>query len=155
MATASIPQSINRSAVARALRASRVACQNRKDWLNAVNRAALNLEACGWIWTGETLVIASATDSSTRYRVTADACECLAYRSGRRACWHRAALRLLLLAAEVPSEPEPEPEPPAAITRCPMCDSEIIGWQYYVGDRGYMAFDVCSGDGVHVARKAA
>lgn len=64
MANASIAQSINRSTVAAALHAARAECHRYKAWLNAVNRAALNLEACPWAFDGEILVIASATSKA-------------------------------------------------------------------------------------------
>jgi hypothetical protein len=37
---------------------------------------------------------------------------------------------------------------------CPVCEEPIIGRQYYVGGRGYVYFDVCSGDGSHFSREA-
>ena len=98
MANASVAQSINRQSVAAALHAARVECEQYKAWLNAVNRAALNLEACRWAFDGETLLIASATTQGTRYTVTPEGCQCKAHQDGRP-CWHRAARRLLIKAA--------------------------------------------------------
>src|SRR5688500_1040565 len=40
------------------------------------------------------------------------------------------------------------------INRCPVCGSQIVGQQYYVGGRGYVYFDVCECDGSHVCRPA-
>ncbi len=37
---------------------------------------------------------------------------------------------------------------------CPMCGTTIEGRQYYVGGRGYVYFDVCSGDGSHYSNAA-
>ncbi len=42
----------------------------------------------------------------------------------------------------------------ALVERCPVCGSEIVGRQYYIGGRGYVYFDVCSGDGSHFSRPA-
>ena len=103
MANATVTQAVNRQTVAAALAAARAECAQYTAWLNAVNRAALNLEACPWQFDGETLRIGSAS-SSTRYTVTADGCECKAYEAGRP-CWHRAARRLLLKAAEMAQQP--------------------------------------------------
>ena len=100
MANASVTQLVNRQSVAAALHTARVECAQYKAWLNAVNRAALNLEACRWAFDGEILVIASATDQGTRYTVTPEGCECKAHHDGRP-CWHRAARRLLVKAAEL------------------------------------------------------
>ncbi len=106
MANASVAQSINRQSVAAALHAARAECEQYKAWLNAVNRAALNLEACRWAFDGETLVIASATTQGTRYTVTPEGCQCKAHQDGRP-CWHRAARRLLIKAAEMAQRPAP------------------------------------------------
>ena len=100
MANASIAQSINRQTVAAALAAARTEAQEHRLWITAINRAALNLEACPWAFDGETLRIASATTRGTRYTVTLDGCECKAAQDGRP-CWHRAAWRLLRKAAEL------------------------------------------------------
>src|SRR6187431_58563 len=66
----------------------------------AVNRAALNLEAVRWSFDGDTLKIESATNSGTFYTVTVEACECKAGQKGEP-CWHRAGCRLLVKAAEM------------------------------------------------------
>ena len=72
-----------------------------RAWITAINRAALNLEACPWAFDGETLRIASATTRGTRYTINAYGfCECKAAQDGRP-CWHRAAWRLLRKAAEM------------------------------------------------------
>ena len=100
MANASVTQLVNRQSVAAALHTARVECAQYTAWLNAVNRAALNLEACPWAFDGETLRIASATTRGTRYTVNPEGCECKAAQDGRP-CRHRAAWRLLRKAAEL------------------------------------------------------
>ena len=104
MANASVAQSVNRNTVGAALQAARRQCGQHLRWLNALNRAALNLEACPWQFDGETLVISSAT-SSTRYTVTAAGCACKAAAKGHP-CWHRASWRLLCKASEL-APPQP------------------------------------------------
>ncbi len=99
MANSTVAQSISRQTVAAALREARIQAAEHKAWINAINRAALNLEACPWVFDGEILRIASAS-SGTRYTVTPEGCECKAFEAGRP-CWHRAAWRLLCKAAEV------------------------------------------------------
>ena len=106
MANASVAQSINRQTVAAALKQARIEAAEHKAWINAINKAALNLEACSWAFDGKVLRIASAT-SDVRYTVDAQGCECKAAQDGRP-CWHRAARRLLCKAAElVPPAPLP------------------------------------------------
>ena len=147
MANSSITQSVNRSTVAAALAAARTEAAEHRAWINAINRAALNLEACSWAFDGDTLRIASATSKGTRYTVNAlGFCECKAAKDSRP-CWHRAARRLLIKAAELANEPE-------LVETCPMCGEPIEGRQYYVGGKGYVYFDVCSGDGAHFTRRA-
>ena len=143
MTTASIPSLINREAMGKALAQARTECATDKRWLNAVNRAALNLEACQWQFDGHTLVIKSASED-LHYTVTPDGCECKAFLAGRP-CWHRAARRLLLKAAEIAQVPAPR-------DTCPMCGSVIEAIVYAVNNRNYMYFEMCSGDGVHKAR---
>ncbi len=106
MANATVTQAVTRQTVAAALAAARAECAPYTAWLNAVNRAALNLEACPWQFDDEILVIASATTQGTRYTVTPEGCQCKAHRDGRP-CWHRAARRLLVKAAELAHLPTP------------------------------------------------
>ncbi len=104
MANASIAQSVNRQTVAAALTAARTEAAEHRAWINAINRAALNLEACPWAFDGEVLRIASASTRGARYTVGVEGCECKAAQDGRP-CWHRAAWRLLRKAAEVVRAP--------------------------------------------------
>ena len=78
MANATIAQSVNRQSVAQALQQARTEAATSMAWLNALNRAALNLEAGFWQFDGETLVISSATHQGTRYTVDAHGCACKA-----------------------------------------------------------------------------
>ncbi len=107
MANATVAQSINRQTVAAALAAARTEAAEHRLWITAINRAALNLEACPWAFDGDTLRIASATTRGTRYTVNPDGCECKAAQDGRP-CWHRAAWRLLRKAAELVPAPRVE-----------------------------------------------
>ena len=100
MANASVLQAVNRQSVALALRDARAKCAASQRWLNAVNRAALNLEALRWSFDGDTLRIESATNSGTFYTVTVEQCPCKAGQKGEP-CWHRAGCRLLVKAAEM------------------------------------------------------
>ncbi len=104
MANATVAQSINRQTVAAALAAARTEAAEHRLWITAINRAALNLEACSWAFDGDTLRIASATTRGTRYTVSPEGCECKAAQDGRP-CWHRAAWRLLRKAAELVRPP--------------------------------------------------
>jgi len=100
MANASVAQAVNRQTVALALRDARAKCAASHRWLNAVNRAALNLESCRWSFDGDTLRVESATNSGDFYTVTVEVCPCNAGKAGKP-CWHRAAVRLLCKAAEM------------------------------------------------------
>ncbi len=99
MANATVTQAVNRSTVALALAAARIEAAKHQAWINAINRAALNLEACLWQFDGDILVIRSAT-SAARYTVDAQGCPCHAGKAGKP-CWHKAAWRLLCKAAEM------------------------------------------------------
>ncbi len=99
MANATVAQSINRQTVAAALRQARIDAAEHAAWVNAINKAALELEATSWAFDGEALRIASRTGTG-RYTATAHTCECKAYAAGRP-CWHRACARLLVKAAEL------------------------------------------------------
>ena len=100
MANASIAQLVNRTTVARALAAARTEAAEHRAWINAINRAALNLEACRWAFDGDTLRVESATNSGDFYTVTVETCPCNAGKAGKP-CWHRAGCRLLCKAAEM------------------------------------------------------
>jgi hypothetical protein len=100
VANATVAQSISRVTIAVALQAARTEAAEHQAWINAINRAALNLEACGWAFDGDVLQIASATTPAVRYTVDHRGCQCKAGQAGRP-CWHRAAWRLLRKAAEM------------------------------------------------------
>ena len=112
MANASVLQAVNRQTVALALRDARAKCAASHRWLNAVNRAALNLESCRWSFDGDTLRVESATNSGTFYTVTVATCPCKAGQKGEP-CWHRAGCRLLVKAAEMaaPARPVADAKP--------------------------------------------
>lgn len=112
--TASVAQkpaglNITRQHVGQALRAMRMSAQYDRSELNAVNRAALNLEACTWIYEGSTLVIESATKLGQRWHVQHNGCTCQAGRRGIP-CWHLAALRILQRASELVLTPARKPQ---------------------------------------------
>jgi hypothetical protein len=100
MANANVTILVNRQTVGAALADARRKCADNLRWLNAVNRAALNMESCRWAFDGDTLRIESATDSGVFYTVTIHECPCKAHQAGRP-CWHRAGCRLLIKAAEL------------------------------------------------------
>ena len=91
---------VDRAAVGQALRDARRACAHSIRWTNALNRAALDLEACRWAFDGDALKIESASGSGAWYRVDAGGCTCKAGQAGKP-CKHRAAWRLLTRAAEL------------------------------------------------------
>ncbi len=100
MTATSVPN-ISRREVGAALRTFRLTYAGNPRELNAINRASLNLEACVWAFDGAQLVIESATRTGlVRYHIQHDACDCPAAAQGR-ACWHRAAYRLLKKAADL------------------------------------------------------
>ena len=78
MANATVAQSINRQTIAAALAAARIEAAEHQAWINAINKAALELEASSWAFDGEYLRIASRTGTS-RYTCTAHTCECKAF----------------------------------------------------------------------------
>lgn len=143
MATGSIPAMISRESVGRAIALARIECKDDKRWLNAVNRAALNLEACAWQFNGDVLMIKSASED-VEYTVTERMCECKAYIGGKP-CWHRAAVRLLMKAAEIAHIPIPK-------ETCPMCGQEVEGRPYSSCGKNYVYFPICDGDGNHEIR---
>jgi hypothetical protein len=94
---------ITRQAVAAALAEARRKAADSRRWLNAVNKASVELETQGWSFDGSTLVVSSRTTAGRRYTVTAAGCTCAAAGAGR-ACWHRAAYKLLLNAAALAAQ---------------------------------------------------
>ncbi len=104
MANAILAQSISRQHVGNALRRMRHECRYNAAEITAINKAALNLEACTWQYDGEALVIESATTMHQRYHVQPTGCDCKAGSNGRP-CWHMAAFTLILRAAELALTP--------------------------------------------------
>ena len=95
-----IVANVDRAAVGHALRDARIACAHSTRWLNALNRAALELEACLWLFNGDELKIESASGSGEWYTVDEAGCNCRAGSVGKP-CKHRAAWRLLTKAAHI------------------------------------------------------
>jgi hypothetical protein len=89
-------------------------------------------------------MVKSATEHHIHYTVTGEGCECKAFERGYP-CWHRAARRLLIKAAELAHIPTPR-------NTCPACGALIEAVPYVVNNRSYVYFEVCSGDGVHVTK---
>lgn len=94
---------ISRQSVAAVLVEARRKVADNRRWATALAKAATELEASGWYFTGQILVIASRTTPGTRYRVTAQGCECPAHSKGNP-CWHKAARKLLINAAQRPAQ---------------------------------------------------
>lgn len=111
MANATVAQNANRETIAAALRQARIEAAEHRAWFNAINKAALNLGACKWAFDGDTLQIESATSSGKYYIVRSSGCPCKAGEAGKP-CWHRAARRLLIKAAEMAQPAIAEPELP-------------------------------------------
>ena len=78
-----------------------VRVQADERWTKAIYRAAANLSAGQFAFTGEHVIIRSAS-SSKRYSISTHEpmqCSCRAHERGLR-CWHIVAARLLVRAAE-------------------------------------------------------
>lgn len=103
----------SRQDAAKALRQLRQTLPDFSPEKNAVNKAAMNLEACIWQFDGITLVIESASVGRRTYHATADTCNCPAGNAAR-GCWHRAAIAVLLR-AQAFAAPQP---------RTPMSDDD-------------------------------
>jgi hypothetical protein len=97
---------VTRQHVGQALRSLRLNYRHDSRRLNAVNRAALNLEACAWYRQPDgLLVIESATATGTvRYHVDGPHCDCQAGQHGTP-CWHAQANELLHDAEAIASTP--------------------------------------------------
>jgi len=104
MSNASIAQAITKESIGKAIAQARVECACSRRWLNAVNRAAVELLVSHWQFDGEMLSIESASAPGTRYHVDAHGCDCPAAHAGKP-CKHRAAWRLLCKAAEIAQQP--------------------------------------------------
>ncbi|MDP9316876.1 MAG: hypothetical protein M3R24_39480 [Chloroflexota bacterium] len=92
---------LSRQTTGQALRQARITYRNEPAMLSAINKAALELEASPWQFTGDELTIESRTTLGKRYTVsTFSPCTCKAAGNGR-VCWHYAALTLLHTAATV------------------------------------------------------
>jgi len=100
MANANVTTHITKESIGKAIAQARVECADSRRWLNAVNRAAVELLVSYWQFDGETLRIESATTPGTRYTVDERGCNCSAGKADKP-CKHRAAWRLLLKAAEI------------------------------------------------------
>ena len=101
-----IVQHITKESIGKAIAQARIECANSRRWLNAVNRAAVELLVSHWQFDGETLRIESATAPGTRYTVDKLGCSCPAGHVDKP-CKHRAAWRLLLKSAEIAQQAQP------------------------------------------------
>lgn len=94
------PANITRQTVAAVLVEARAKVADNRRWATALAKAATELEATPWYFTGAILVIGSRTTPGKKYRVDGQHCECAAH-AKNNPCWHRAAARLLIRAAQV------------------------------------------------------
>ncbi len=108
MSSPILAQSISPQTVGNALRLMRHECRFKSREVTALNRAALNLEACTWQYDGEALVIESASTMHQRYHVQHTGCDCKAGSAGRP-CWHLAAFTLIRHAIELALTPTKPP----------------------------------------------
>ncbi len=115
--------------------------------IRAIHRAAANLAAGQFAFYGEHVTLRSASSTKVYHITTREpmTCSCQGRARGY-VCWHIVASRLLVRAAQRYASQR---------GACPHCGQAIVGRQYYVGGRGYVYFDVCSGDGSHYGSKAA
>ncbi len=95
---------LSRQTTGQALRQARITYRNDSAMISAINKAALELEASPWQFTGDELTIESRTTLGKKYTVsTFSPCTCKAAGNGR-VCWHYAALTLLQTAAAVAAQ---------------------------------------------------
>ncbi len=106
MANSSVTQAITKESIGKAIAQARVECATSRRWLNAVNRAAVELLVSHFQFDGEILSIESASSPGTRYHVDQHGCDCPAGKVDKP-CKHRAAWRLLLKAAEIAQQAQP------------------------------------------------
>ncbi len=124
MSNAQYTALISRQNVAKALRDARAKCATSPAWLTAVNKAALELEVGQWAFDGETLKIASRTTSGMYYTTTEQTCQCAAHQAGRP-CWHRAAVRLLVKAAQMAQDEQKRGEVVLAASKFVALTAEL------------------------------
>ncbi len=113
---------LSRQTTGQALRQARITYRNDAAMITAINKAALELEASPWQFTGDELTIESRTTLGTKYTVsTFSPCTCKAAGNGR-VCWHYAALTLLQTAATVAEQAQKprmsDAEYAAAVAAC-------------------------------------
>ncbi len=106
MAHSIVVYSVNRQNFNDVLRFIHHECRYTPAEINAIDHAALNLEACGWEYDGEMLIIESAGVQFKRYHVAYDGCDCNIGVTGND-CWHISAFRLIQRAAEYSLTPAP------------------------------------------------
>ena len=109
MANASVTQAINSFTIGKAIKQARQECANYPRWLNAVNKAAVELAIPSWQFDSDVLVIPSASNPSVKHTVSHNSCTCQAFAAGKP-CKHRAAWGLLRKAAELAELPKPMPK---------------------------------------------
>ena len=125
MSTTILPL-VTRPNVGAALRTFCLTYADSPRELNALNRASLNLESCLWQFDGAQLVIESATEVGVkRYHIQHDACDCPAAAHGR-ACWHRAAYRLLKKAVDMAQKPRQRTYSAADLERIAREAAELV-----------------------------
>jgi hypothetical protein len=115
-----IVQHITKESIGKAIAQARIECATSRRWLNAVNRAAVELLVSHWQFDGETLRIESATTPGTRYTVDEKGCNCSAAKADKP-CKHRAAWRLLIKAAEIHAHAAALKSTPASWMRLLSC----------------------------------
>ncbi len=99
MAHSIVGQLVNRENFGDVLRFIHHECRYTPTEIDAIDHAALNLEACSWEYDGEMLIIEPAGAQFKRYHVAYDGCDCNIGVTGDD-CWHMTAFRLIQRAAE-------------------------------------------------------
>lgn len=100
---------------------------------------------------GQWLVRDTATGSGKVHRTSRTGCDCYDAQRGHR-CKHQLAVvaEEQALAAYATGW---DRQASAARPCCPMCGCAIEPRAYYVGGRGYVYVEVCSGDATHSNRR--
>ena len=95
----------------------------------------------------------TATGSGRPHIATAISCDCADFLYRSRDCKHMQAVHAEEAALEAYAAAW-DATPQAQEPKCPMCGAALESRQYYIGGRGYVHFEVCSGDGAHYCRQA-